>query len=443
MNPFITGMLQGVGQGLQRRQARQREDEDLKLRQGIAKNRETLLAHQEQKLKQELEEGKLNLDEKKKAGSARQSIFDELQKPSQIFGSEWSFSPQETPPEVGLAPPTDNYTPLAKEAEGQKSNRLRAHMAFLPAQEQRAIGANAGMSAGAGGLPRDITNRRYFELRAQGMDHDEAFVQAQGTRQGLNYAGSTGTNQAGFDTRANPNNLAIQQNYNRVGAQGTQLGQLDVQSTPQYISNQGTIAATRGAGSAQGALNVASSPQALNTATATAAAREAGQAPDPGTQKSLNMTNTILSDIDTALLNFSPEIVGPVAGIQAGARERFGENPLVGSLVGGPLSPTETTFRQSIGRVRNVIRNKQFGAALTPYEAAEAEKELVGWDKAPGTVKTRLQNLRNIFSKAAEREKAIATTPLGQLNRTGAGQGAAAGGAGGRLKFNPQTGKIE
>jgi hypothetical protein len=206
-----------------------------------------------------------------------------------------------------------------------------------------------------------------------------------------------------------------------------------VQSTPQYIGNQGTIAATRGAGSAQGALNVASSPQALNTATATAAAREAGQAPDAGTQRSLNMTNTILSDIATARENFSPNVIGPFAGVQAGVRERFGETPGIGGMVGGPLSPTETTFRQATGRIRNVIRNKQFGAALTPYEAAEAEKELVGWDKAPGTVKTRLENLDRIFRKAAEREKAIATTPLGQLNRTGAGQGAVAGGAAGAV----------
>lgn len=175
-------------------------------------------------------------------------------------------------------------------------------------------------------------------------------------------------------------------------------------------------------------------PGRVEVAGAGPAAAAAATPPAPSIQKDMLATEQILSDVNNAIVSFSADFLGPARGRLGGLKETFGETPLIGKFVGGPASAKESSFRQAVGRVRNAIRNKEFGAALTAFEAAEADKALIRLEQSPKTGKQRLEGLQRIFTGALERSRKLAITPKSQLQPTQPG---------GVLQFNPATGKIE
>ena len=148
---------------------------------------------------------------------------------------------------------------------------------------------------------------------------------------------------------------------------------------------------------------------------AKAAAVQAEKPLESGVQKELLATEKILDNARMALINFDENFVGPGAARKGAMKESFGETPIIGRLVGGPISEKETTFRQSFSALKNAIRNKDFGAALTEFEAAEANKALSDLEKSPTSVRTALRRLGILFNKALERQRMLAITPRRQL----------------------------
>ena len=138
---------------------------------------------------------------------------------------------------------------------------------------------------------------------------------------------------------------------------------------------------------------------------------------ESGVQKELLFTEKILENARMALINFEEGFVGPGAAKQGALKEALGETPIIGRLVGGPLSEKEATFRQSFSALKNAIRNKDFGAALTTFEAAEADKALSDLGKSPTSVRVALRRLGVLFKNALERQRMLAITPRSQLKK--------------------------
>ena len=135
----------------------------------------------------------------------------------------------------------------------------------------------------------------------------------------------------------------------------------------------------------------------------------------PGVQKDLDATNNVLRNVDQAIAYFDPSFVGPLSSKASGVRETFGETPVVGTLLGGALSNQEANFRGSLAAARNAIRNKEFGAALTTFEAAEADKALANIGKSPAVTKAALIRLKALLSAGIERQSKFATTSRREL----------------------------
>ena len=156
-------------------------------------------------------------------------------------------------------------------------------------------------------------------------------------------------------------------------------------------------------------------PEAFGQAVSLTREKALEQPLPPGVQKDLDATNNVLRNVDQAIANFDPSFVGPLSSKVSGVRETFGETPVVGTLLGGALSNQEANFRGSLAAARNAIRNKEFGAALTTFEAAEADKALANIGKSPAVTKAALVRLKDLLSAGIERQSKFATTSRREL----------------------------
>lgn len=418
--------VQGLSQGIAQSREKKKNEEERKLRERIAKDQESLRVAQEQEVRARTEERVRKGEGEKRQEGQRERLRDVVR--GGDMGSDATFAG------AGVEAPTQ----AGRSAfEGARGNAIRSEMIGLDPDEIRQLAPALGLQAPQPPPPpMDPTMKALLEAQmaryAPGAGQDPTGAAPPALRFNIgpkgpsvgSYApeappkGPSSVGMAGLLQEEMARQNALQPGESkdpRVRAfarlQQMQVGQagdvaaaqtgarLGTAATPQNLANQQATASVKAEASARGSM--------------------AGSPISAEASKDIGMLNQIVSDADTAIRLFDPDVIGPFAAIAQTAKENFGETPVLGRLLGGPPTSDQITLAQSISRVRNVIRNKQYGATLTQFEKAAAETELTALEKSPTSAKQRLINLRDIFAKAAERQTQYATTPRGDL-----GQGA-------------------
>lgn len=161
--------------------------------------------------------------------------------------------------------------------------------------------------------------------------------------------------QAPFDVKADPRNQATQQQFNQAAATGTMQG---------------------------GAL-------------------------EGGAQTAL----TALAGLDQSLLeaekSVSPEFLGPIRGRDI----TFSARRQVGSMVGAPLSPQETTFRQALGNMSDQLLRARSGAQINEQEFARLAAILPKATDEPGVFKAAIDRFKRELAVIRAERMRLGTTP--------------------------------
>jgi len=152
----------------------------------------------------------------------------------------------------------------------------------------------------------------------------------------------------------------------------------------------------------------------LDRITKEAEAGNAGRPLDPTTLDRVG--NLLGARRQTAVVeaNFSPEFLGPVKGTQAAfeARRR------VGSYVGTPLGQQETTFRQSLADIKDMLLRARSGAQINEQEYARLSQMLPAATDEETVFKAGLSRFDLEMKKIIEDRIGLAQTPRGKLSAT-------------------------
>lgn len=195
-------------------------------------------------------------------------------------------------------------------------------------------------------------------------------------------------------------------------AGGAETGRQKVRGTPEFQQTERDVTRQRGAGRAEGALGVRESPRALQATTATATAETAGRAVPESSDTAITSMRTILQQLDKVDPQkpeglYSDEFVGPFASIRGGVKEKFGETPGIGGLVGGPISENEAKFRQIVNSVYNEIANLRGGKVLPEQELRRIEKEAVTLTNSPQSFKSRYTGFKGMIEQMLQNRTSI------------------------------------
>ena len=93
---------------------------------------------------------------------------------------------------------------------------------------------------------------------------------------------------------------------------------------------------------------------------------------------------------------YDPKFVGPIASKVGAAKETLGQTPIIGDLIGGPISEKEAQFRQVVNSIYNEIANLRGGKVLPEQELRRIEQEAVTLSKSPASFEARYSGFRNM-----------------------------------------------
>lgn len=125
----------------------------------------------------------------------------------------------------------------------------------------------------------------------------------------------------------------------------------------------------------------------------------------PQIQNALNQAEEMLVDVQTAKELHKGSFTGPIQGRLGGLR----------SATGIGLSSKESDFKTITAKIRNRVRSKEFGAALTQYEGGEALREVPEETQPDQSMISKLNLMESTLTKNIERIKRNATTPRSQM----------------------------
>ena len=199
-----------------------------------------------------------------------------------------------------------------------------------------------------------------------------------------------------------------------------------------YNREVGKTAGTRAGSVEQGKTDVRGTPQFQSTERAVSQARAegttAGKPLGEAAQAQVAQLESLLTNtLPTIRKNFSSNYLGPVRGTDIA----FETRRKIGSVIGSPVKDNETQFRLALTDAGDMLLRARSGAQINEQEYDRLKGILPKPTDEPGVFSSALSRFETELRSVLTQKIRTGTTPRSQLQ------------SGAKLRFNPQTGKIE